>query len=337
MLSLSERHGSAVWTEACASRSRPLRGAARVAAALLVGLALSPAVDADAAFPGRGGEIAFSRGSGGHQIYVVEPDGAHVRRLPQSATNNAAPAFSADGKRIVFVRYGLGVNSFGHIALMSAGGEHVRSLTDGPVYDGTPHFGPDRHRVVFSRQAGHETGIYTVGARGRHLRKLAPFGSAPSYSPDGRRIVFIGNPGDRRGVFVMDRDGSHRHQLTNDPLTAPDGAGNRERIYVDSAPDFSPDGHQILFQRGPGYCPAGEGDIYVMRADGHRPHAITHKPGAACGDYAAAVFSPSGRRIAAASSAGVVVMHVDGTAPRALAHTRNAYGAPSWRPRPPSG
>jgi Tol biopolymer transport system component len=137
-------------------------------------------------------------------------------------------------------------------------------------------------------------------------------------------------------VFVMNRDGSHRHRLTHDPQTAPDGAGNRELVYSDSAPDFSPDGHWILFQRQPGYCPAGEGDIYVMRADGHRPHAITHTTGAACGDYAAAGFSPSGCRIAAVGSEGVVVMRVDGARRRVLTHTRNAYGAPNWRHRPAS-
>ena len=84
-------------------------------------------------------------------------------------------------------------------------------------------------------------------------------GSCPcSFSPNGKRLLFIAG-GSRQAIYGVNLNGTHRRRLSHRP---------RDR--VDFSPAFSPDGKLIVFARE-GF---GHGDIFVMNADGTRPHAL---------------------------------------------------------------
>jgi TolB protein len=117
------------------------------------------------------------------EIYVIDPEG---KLKPQRLTNNTeeerAPAWSPDGKHILFMcRKGPvgqgGVVSTFELCVMDADGTGVRRLTN----------------------------------NGRYL--------TPRWSPDGRQIVFhkaVGGPG-RFQLFLINADGTGERQLTNPP------------------------------------------------------------------------------------------------------------------------
>jgi Tol biopolymer transport system component len=70
------------------------------AAALL--LALSE--KAEATFPGKNGRIAYTDWDDGkdYEIYTIIPDGSDKRQLTHNNTDDIDPAYSPDGKRIVY-------------------------------------------------------------------------------------------------------------------------------------------------------------------------------------------------------------------------------------------
>lgn len=87
------------------------------------------------------------------EIYVVDADGTGK---PQRLTNNAeeerAPAWSPDGKRIVFCcRRG---GSDLEICIMNADGTGQVQLTDNTIGDLTPSWSPDGKQIVFHRRVG---------------------------------------------------------------------------------------------------------------------------------------------------------------------------------------
>jgi TolB protein len=292
---------------------------------------------ASATYPGQNGEIAVSVfplpgcASCHNQIYVVRPNGTGMRRLTRSQLDDFSPAFSADGGRIVFAQQDLDADrSFSHIAVMRADGSGRQQLTQAHADDGTPQFSPDGRAIVFGRR-GSDVAIYIMDAGGTHVRRLARNASAPAFSPDGRRIVFEGRDGDNAGIFMVRSDGSHLRQLTHSPLSGPDPIGNREYMYLDYTPSFSPDGKRIVFMRSGSQCVTG--DIYVMSASGKHVHALTHgRDGLYCNDYSNPTFSPDGRRIAFSGYGHLYVMDSDGAHRRLLTERKSQYGAPDWQP-----
>ena len=99
------------------------------------------------AHAGQGGQIVFqSTVDDNTDIYVMDADGADVRRLTEDPGYDGQPRWSPGGKRIVFVSYRGDVRN---IYLMDADGGNLRRLTDNPEFVWAPAWSPDGQRIVF--------------------------------------------------------------------------------------------------------------------------------------------------------------------------------------------
>ena len=87
--------------------------------------------------------VAFG-GPGNEDIWVMEADGSHARRLTSGPGYEYSPAWSPDGTRIAFARDG-------NVWVMHADGSHQRRLTSGPGRDGEVDWSPDGRQLVFTR------------------------------------------------------------------------------------------------------------------------------------------------------------------------------------------
>jgi Tol biopolymer transport system component len=205
------------------------------AAALSVALAVAQE-PARAAFPGQNGRIAYAgNDENSGEIFTVSPSGDDPTQLTRGKGDKQSPAWSADGRKIAFVK----------------------------LKEGRPHgdmAGPLQGDIYTMRADGSDQAVVT-----RTLRD----DSFPSWSPDGRRLVFLRGVGEDypengvyvdRDIFAVDRDGTHLVRLTHTPEVS------------EGVPVWSPDGTKIAFStythRDDG---SSVGTIYVMKPDGSEP------------------------------------------------------------------
>lgn len=229
--------------------------------ALLVLLALAIPATASAT-SSRTGAVVFSWANeegkvleGG--LYAAKE--GHLNQLTEDPTDSE-PDFSADGRKITFVRGG-------DVWAMRADGTGQHQLTSGPEIDSRPQFDPKGHYVVFERRAiaeGSPRDLYRVNLGGT----AHPLASGPNdeheatFSPDGKTIAFVRSIPETGGG-VADDIFSVR----------PSGAGLARLTKTSHIDEFSPRYFKggIVFSRGQ----SGEGlgayaDIFTMRRNGSK-------------------------------------------------------------------
>ena len=293
-------------------------------AALLAALVL-PA-SAHGAFPGANGKIAFDdirddpNPAGCHpncnwEIYSINPDGTGLDRLTNNPAIDVWPAWSPDGKKIVFNRYAPGAS----IIVMNADGTGQTSL--GAGYE--PSWSPDGSKIVFvgPGECGDpppDGGVETMNpdGTGRAFVACGPPGpsaggeSDPAWSPDGGLIAFGADLSDF-DIFTVHADGTNRLNLTSSPDE------------IDQDPNWSPDGARIAW--GTEFAP----DIWAMDRNGSNKTNLTND----VDDDGQPAYSPDGKKIVFLSSRnpfGLYVMNSTGGVATSLTTGEN----PDWQPIP---
>jgi hypothetical protein len=173
-------------------------------------------------YSANGRRIAFDAGS---RVGLIGAGGAGLSLLPPVTSNDGDPAFSPDGRRIVFTGTDDGgttdvwVHRLGSMfarkivsdASMPAWSSHneIAWVRDGKIYVSnrkgkrtrlvtagiSPDWAPRGGRLVFVRPtvAFPDGRMFTIGARGRGLRRFLPTvrdASGPVWSPNGRWIAY---------------------------------------------------------------------------------------------------------------------------------------------------
>jgi Tol biopolymer transport system component len=202
-----------------------------------------------------GARLAFDAGA---SLAVMHSDGSGLRFLEQVTSDDAEPAWSPAGRRVVFT----GVSAPGQTDLWvtSVAGGEPRRLTDA---GGRQPAWSSRNLIAFVR--GED--IYTVRPDGSGLRRVTRRGgSAPEWSPRGDRLAFV-----RAGTIrVVRADGrrSRRLQLA-------------EGHFASGGLAWSPDGKRIAFENADCFG----GGIFVTRVG--RPRRTTMLAANWCREYGA--------------------------------------------------
>jgi dipeptidyl aminopeptidase/acylaminoacyl peptidase len=250
--------------------------------------------------------------------------GAGTERIGSGikVTENGDPDWSADGRRIAFVRHWQGDSE---IWVIRADGTGGRRVTPVGASASEPSWSPDGSRLALALETGSGTDVYTIDVGGARLQRLTTAQGAddsPDWSPDGRTIVFRSRRIGHSQIYEMNADGTEQHRVVTDED-------------IDLTPAWSPDGTRVAFEGG-----ADNAFIDVVNADGSGRIRLTtfgneHEP----------AWSPDGRRIAfseyscgcanelAGLADGIWAVPEAGGVPELLVDgSDNTVDSPAWSP-----
>ena len=183
---------------------------------------------------------------------------ARITRFTIDEGVKREPKISPDGEKVAYVWSGASRDNWDiYVKAMGAGAEALR-LTNDPAEDRSPVWSPDGRVIAFVRvppfqtpASGDEAAIYLIPSLGGRERRLVRISGEVyaneyflpklSWSLDGRHVAFGERPShDVPARIVRLRlDTLEKEQLTSPP------AGS----LGDYAPEFSPDGKEIVFIR----------------------------------------------------------------------------------------
>lgn len=258
------------------------------------------------------GLIAYERGnSSGNRIYAKDPNAmGGETALTGAAAKSFDPAYSTDGRRIVFVSERDSDGDATEIYAMNHDGTSQKRLTyTGEDKESLPAFSPDGAKIVFvistaqpQRNIENKSGdvpetsnyngdIYVMNSDGSNRVQLTnnqQTDNYPTFSPDGAKILFTRNG----KIWQMNADGTGQAMLYN----------------ADSAqsPSYSPNGQKIVFSASnstsvtDGNVEIGR-DIFVINADPNNPNPQRVSSNAETTFDESPAFSPDGAEIVFAS------------------------------------
>jgi len=232
-----------------------------------------------------------------------------MKKIVSDEYRNAFPAFSGDGKKIVFCSIrrdtnGDGVvdqkDNFG-IYIIDIDGKNEKQIVNDDFQNTYPSFSPDGSRVVYlcrRRDTNGDGKIDLLDNPGIYIKDLDKQyekcivsdeynNKFPSFSPDGDRILFVSWRRYNSGIYTVGIDGKNEKQIVSDE-------------YDNTFPSFSPNGQRIIYaswrrdtNRDGQIDLRDNSGIYIIDSDGKNEQEI------ASDKYSNSfpVFSPDGTKI----------------------------------------
>jgi len=199
-------------------------------------LTLSPTVAAD-------GRVAYMTYKGGPpEIWGQTKVGGPFEKLfpgkggPQGPC--MAPAWSPNGKRIVFVQGDKRGNT--DIMVLDVETGRVRRLTDSNCINTEPTWNPAGTQIAFTSDRGGSPQIYLMEEDGSNVRRLTTEGTynaSACWSPTGAMIAYVSRFEGKFDLFVYKLGEGKSYQITT-------GVASSE------SPDWSPDERRLVFSSG---------------------------------------------------------------------------------------
>ncbi len=190
-----------------------------------------------------------------YEIYLINSDGSDLRRLTQTETAEDHPAWSPDGRWIIFDADYDG-DGFYEIYKVRSDGSNLTRLTSNQANDQFADWSPDGEKIAFASDRNRGWDLFIMNIDGSDQKPLTSelnWELFPAWSPDGKQISFTGLIPNSRNtdVYLIDSNGENLRQLSDTPG-------------FDENPAWTPDGNQITFQT----ARQGQFSLYTMNPDG---------------------------------------------------------------------
>jgi TolB protein len=229
--------------------------------------------------------IAYVSKSGGalKEVYFSHLDGSEKSQVTNNRSINLSPAWSPDGRILLYTSYKDGQRSL-YLYDLNTGRDTRIAERSGSSIGGK--WSPDGQTIAVAFERAGNTDLYLVDRSGKTLRRLTEdkgIDVSAAWSPDGNRLAFVSNRSGSPQIYIMDVAGANVRRLTY--------AGS-----YNTSPDWSPKGDRIAYTGRV----AGRFQIFTIGVQGGDPQQLT----SGSGDNEDPSWAPDGRFIAFASNRG---------------------------------
>lgn len=255
---------------------------------------------------------------GGKEVYLIDFDGYNLRKLTRDNTVNLSPAWSPDGKWIVYTSYAANNPD---LVMIDTAGKNRQTLNRLPGLNAAPAWSPDMQKIalVLSRDQNSEIYLLKKNRKLHRLTRHFNIDTSPTWSPDGKKIAFTS---DRSGtgapqIYIMDAEKGDNGKVTRISFGS---------SYNDN-PSWSPDGDKIAYTSRVGK----RFQISVYDLNTHKSQIVT----ASAGSAEQPSWSPDGRFIVYRKringSFNIFIKRLEGDRVRQLTFSGKSH-SPSWSP-----
>src|SRR5581483_9442137 len=256
-------------------------------------------------------------GSALKEVYFSHLDGMDKFPVTSNKSINLSPAWSPDGRMLLYTSYGEGRRSL-YLYDLTTGRHTPIGEQNGSSIGG--RWSPAGQRIAVSFERGGNTDIYILDRSGRTIRRLTEdrgIDVSPAWSPDGNRLAFVSNRSGNPQIYLLDIATGNARRLTFS------GSYN-------TSPDWSPKGDKIAYTGRV----SGRFQIFTISAQGGEPQQLT----SGTGDNEDPSWAPDSRFIAFASNRGggryhLYMMRENGENQQRLTASGGDDTNPSWSPR----
>jgi len=171
------------------------------------------------------GQLLFDSGGNHRNIIEVKSDGTLGRALTGGPAIDRQPAFSPDGRRIVFSSDRSGSLDLWSLEVATGA---VRRLTFDAADDWDPHWSPDGKHLLWSSNRGGHFEVWIADVDGTGARQVTSDGvdaENPTMSADGAWIVYSSANPAHSGIWKIRADGSDAAPLLKGRYQLPELAG----------------------------------------------------------------------------------------------------------------
>jgi Tol biopolymer transport system component len=236
------------------------------------------------------------------QIYVMNADGSDVRLVSTGQGVTTCGYFLPDGQHIVYGSthlrspecparpdrsqgYVWAVYPGYDIFLANADGSNPRRLTEADGYDAEATINAAAKTIVYTSKASGDLDLWEMNLDGTGKQRLTTgfgYDGGAFFSRDGRKMVWRAN-------HPREEEQRARYkELLGQDLTAPmkmelfvaNADGSEARQITDFgcasfAPQFTPDGRQIIFASNKNKCDSRVFELFLMDLDGKNVRQVT--------------------------------------------------------------
>ncbi len=256
--------------------------------------------------------------NGSKEVYLVDFDGYNLRKITNDNTVNLSPAWSPDGKWIVYTSYAAHNPD---LIMIDTSGEKRQTLNRLPGLNAAPAWSPDMQKIalVLSRDQNSEIYLLKKNRKLQRLTRHFNIDTSPTWSPDGKKIAFTS---DRSGtgapqIYIMDAEKGDDGKVTRISFGS---------SYNDN-PSWSPDGDKIAYTSRQGK----KFQISVYDLNTHKSEVVTSGLGSA----EQPSWSPDGRflvfRKRVNNRHNIFIQRLGSSAIRQLTFSGKSH-SPSWSP-----
>ena len=192
--------------------------------------------------------VFYSKRDGNSEIYTMNDNGSHLRRITNNPTGDYVPLWAPDGQTLTFLRSSMkNGQRISEIILMNANGTDERVLTnddEARSFQWLNFFTPDGQELAitvwdFDKRTYRLFFMDVESGVTRPLRGIEEI-TESDISPDGRFIAFEKTPGFEKNIHIVASDGRGEKPLLP-PNVDPDV------LIIRMYPRWTPDSKRLMF------------------------------------------------------------------------------------------